>query len=79
MTGIDLLKSIACAVMFVCAVVLSYYVRRDATQEDPPPTCIEVRGPATDKAEHLWSAACVSSWSAEYCIEQACIAFRGLP
>lgn len=44
-----------------------------------PPTCIQVRGPATDNAEHLWSAACVYNWSTEHCIESACIAFRGMP
>lgn len=43
-------------------------------------SCIVVRGPATDNAEHLWSAACMSNdYTPSHCIEQACIAFRGMP
>lgn len=56
--------------------------------EPKGPNCIEVRGQATDQAEHDWSSACAASpvpWGYKpsamhlQCIESACIAFRGMP
>lgn len=74
------------AVSVMCGVLsLGYAVDRFRQSfheyaESRPPTCMEASGAAVNPSEHLWSAACISNdWPVTYCIESACIAFRGMP
>ncbi len=78
------------AAMLVLVLVLVIGVSIPDEEPVPPPTCIEVRGPATDPAEHAWSMKCLEVTLEEMsigleaptqmaCIESACIAFRGMP
>jgi len=68
-------------VLFISVLAsLGFKAMKEMGHDARESSCIVVRGPATDNAEHLWSAACISNdHYPRHCIESACIAFRGLP